>query len=939
MKRVLGLLAGISCCAAAMADVDFVKQVAPVLEAKCLQCHSSGISKGETSLHNFDDLTKNEYVLPGKPDESHLIAIVTQQDGQAPQMPKEGDPLTPAEVGLLRQWITEGANWPDGVELREPSKADASWWSLQPLKPAAPGSTIDSLIAEQLRKQGLDFNPPADRRDLIRRVTYDLTGLPPSPAEVESFVNSTDPNAYEKLIDRLLQSPRYGERWGRHWLDVVRFGESNGFERNVLINDLWPFRDYVIESLNADKPFDDFIREHLAGDVISEDPDRVVGSAFLVAGPYDDVGNQDAEQAAQIRANTLDEMISSSSQAFLGLTIGCARCHDHKFDPILQEDYYSWYATFSGIRHGAVPLATSAAKKDRSTKLKPLNDHKTALEKDIAQHNTAILQRGKDRLAEYQKKWTREPVSRLGTTDTFDPVEAKFVRFVCDAQDENPNVSHEFRMDEFEVWTADDTPIDVASSANGGKATGRARVNKDFPGAYDAGNAIDRRIGTRFIASAGQLTVEFAKPATINRIFFHSAKGEQQTGRGEFRLVADYHIEASLDGKTWTKIIDGTDRKPVHDRARDFRLTRAETTNGDKAKLADLQRQLAEVKKQIAAVPGFSNVWIGKRSPADAAGPFHVFIGGSPQRKGHAVTAHSLTALKAVQKSSYDLPPEKPEADRRQALAEWIVAPDNPLTPRVLANRVWHNHFGTGIVATPNDFGYMGERPTHPQLLDHLAARLMSYGWKLKPLHREIMLSRAYRQSAAFKPAAARIDSDSRLLWRFPPRRLSAEEIRDSLLTISGKLDLKTGGPGFRLYEYLQDNVATYKPLEQHGPTTYRRAVYHQNARATVVDLMTEFDQPDCAFSSARRATTTTPLQALTMLNHSFTLDMAAALAVRIEDAADTPEAKITAAYELCFQRKPTPDETDACRKVFNQHGLAAVCRVLLNTSELISLR
>jgi len=264
----------------------------------------------------------------------------------------------------------------------------------------------------------------------------------------------------------------------------------------------------------------------------------------------------------------------------------------------------------------------------------------------------------------------------------------------------------------------------------------------------------------------------------------------------------------------------------------------------------------------------------------------------------------------------------------------------NPLTPRVLANRVWHYHFGAGIVDTPSDFGYMGGRPSHPQLLDWLARRLQYHGWKLKPLHRELMLSQTYQQSAAWNEEAAKVDGDMRLLWRFPPRRLSAEEIRDTMLQISGKLNPQMGGAGFRLYQYLQDNVATYVPLDKHPAATYRRAVYHQNARAAPTDLMSEFDQPDCAFSTPRRARTTTPLQALTALNHSFTLDMAAAMAARIQrEAGDEPASQVRRAYALCYNRKPSAAALEDCIKLIQSHSLTSLCRVLLNTSELIYLK
>jgi mono/diheme cytochrome c family protein len=752
---------------AAGEPIDFVQQIAPIFQTHCIRCHSPGNEKGGVSVANFTDLRESDHVIPGDPDASHLLEMISSVDSGPPEMPKDSTPLSAEEIALIRDWITAGAVWPDEVIIREKSKADASWWSLQPLNRTAPeldqehaktsladlpsevtqswlSNPIDRFVLAKLIEQGLHPNEPADRRSLIRRATYDLTGLPPSPEDVEAFVASSDPLAYELLIDRLLASPNYGQRWGRHWLDVVRFGESNGFERNVLINNLWPFRDYVIDSINRDKPFELFVREHLAGDVFGKDQvETEIGVAFLVAGPYDDVGNQDAAQAAQIRADTIDEMIRSSSEAFLGLTVGCSRCHDHKFDPISQADYYSLYATFAGVRHGARVLATPQQRATHAAAIEPHNRRKNEIEQQIKE------------------------------------------------------------------------------------------------------------------------------------------LGEENTDQS-----------------------------------------------------SELQSELAEVNRQIAAVSPLPSVWIGNRAAAE--GPFHLFLGGSPQRPGEKVQPSSLSAFGAVV-PSYQLCDEADESKRRQALADWIVHTDNPLTPRVLANRVWHYHFGTGIVDTPSDFGYMGGQPTHPQLLDWLAAQLQAGGWQLKPLHKKIMLSQTYRQSSTYREAAARIDGDARLLWRFPPRRLSAEEIRDTVLVAAGQLDSKMGGPGFRLYQFVQDNVCTYTPLDRHQPSTYRRAVYHQNARASIVDLMSDFDQPDCAFSTPKRAETTTPLQALTMLNHTFTFEMAGYLAERLKREAGTNASdQIACAFAICYSRSPDNDEVAECQELLEQYGLVALCRVLLNTSEMI---
>ena len=969
----LGSLAAVVCGPPARAaEPDFATAVAPILERHCVRCHSAGSQQGDFSLTTATDMRESGFVVAGQPDESHLLQVVTASaDGEPPRMPQNGEPLSSAQIKTLRDWIAAGADWPDGQELFERSRADATFWSLQPIerveppRAAAGSAAIDAWVDERLTTAGLSRNPPADRATLIRRATYDLTGLPPTPEEIDAFVSDTSPDAWPKLVDRLLASPAYGERWGRHWLDVVRYGESRGFERNVIIDNIWPFRDYVIRSLNEDKPFDQLIREHLAGDVIAaDDPQSTIATAFLVAGPYDDVGNQDAVQAAQIRANTLDEMIRASSEAFLGLTIGCARCHNHKFDPITQADYYSLYATFSGVRHGSVTWATAAQKQQRATQLQPLQQQRGQLEQQKRDLQAAILQRGRDRLSEHQQAWTRPAVDRRGTEERFAPITARYVRLVCQSQDTNAGAATGYTIEEFEVWSApeaaDQVPRNVALAANGGKATGDARRIEDFQNAYGPQLTIDGKTGARFVARGRTLTIELPQPTRIDRVVFSSARDEPHPEHGLFRFVAEYQIEVSTDGHSWQRVADGDDRQPVNQGPHlDRRLRLLETTADDTRQIAAVDKALRSVNAQLAAVPALPTAWIGQRVAADAAGPFHIFQGGSPQKLGKKIYPASLHVLNPLRQRRpgltqadltsgefYELNATAPESERRLALANWLVNSRNPLTPRVLANRVWHYHFGTGIVDTPSDFGFMGGRPSHPELLDFLAGQLQDAGWRIKPLHRLIMLSQTYQQSADHQPQAARQDADARLLWRFPPRRLSAEELRDTMLDVAGKLrraDTRSAaidhGPGFRLYRFLQDNVSTYVPLDTHGPDTYRRAVYHQNARSSVVDLMTEFDQPDCSFGTPRRAATTTPLQALTLLNHSFTMDMAAALAERLQKEAPSLEQQINRGYRLCYGRPATPAETTSCVSFVRQQNLTALCRVLLNTTELISVR
>ncbi len=743
--------------AVATPPVEFARDVAPIFVQHCIRCHQPSNKKGDLSLATIADLSANGFIAPNDPEASYLLEVVTAANGEKPLMPKEGAPLSAREIEVMRSWIADGAAWPENIVIREKSKADSSWWSLQPLAVSDPPSDsipvewranpIDRFIVARLAAAGLRPNSPADRRVLIRRVTYDLTGLPPSIDEVKAFISDASPDAYEKLVDRLLASPRYGEHWGRHWLDVVRFGESTGFEVNHVIDNAWQFRDYIIQSLNDDKPFDRLVIEHLAGDAVGQgDPAVEVGLTFLVCGPVDIVGNQDAVKAAQIRADTVDEMIRATGEAFLGLTVGCARCHDHKFDPITQRDYYSLYATFAGVFHDDRVVAPAEQQRERAEKLaqleaqkKQLSDEKSALEKLAA----------------------------------------------------------------------------------------------------------------------------------------------------------------------------------------------------DKPKVDDLTRQLAELELQIADLPSFPLLRVGRFE--QPAGPHCVFERGDASRKGEEVVPASISTLDNAAKS-YALPSNSPERERRLALAHWLVAPDNPLTPRVLMNRLWYYHFGTGIVATPSDFGYMGERPTHPELLDWLARQLLVEGWRLKPLHKLIVMSQTYQQSSAFREEAASVDADSRLLWRFPPRRLAAEEIRDTILLLAGKLDERGGGPGFRLYDYSRDNVATYTPLDSFGPETYRRSVYHQNARASRIDLMSDFDAPDCSYSIARRIPTTTPSQALALMNHRFTIEMAASLAERMRKEAGTDDAsaQVNRAFALTFGRAPSASEYDSSISLVQQHGIRAFYRALLNSSELI---
>ncbi|SKA76684.1 Planctomycete cytochrome C [Prosthecobacter debontii] len=922
----------------------FEQKIRPVLVEQCYSCHSAEAKKLKGNLYLDSKAgweaggdSGSPVIVPGNPQDSLLIRSL-QHVEEGLEMPPKKPKLSDAIISDFITWVKMGAPDPRAGMKIEAKRADKSWWSLQPLREDLTQDHLDDYVQDKLAEKGLHLNPPADGRTLIRRMTYDVIGLPPTPEEVAQFAEEYARNAEaatEALVDRLLASPRYGEQWGRHWLDVVRFGESNGFERNFIIDDLWPFRDYVIRSLNDDKPFNRLIVEHLAGDVVGKDqPEIEVGSAFLVAGPYDDVGNQDPVAQKNIRAATLDDMITAAGSAFLGLTINCARCHHHKFDPIPTEDYYRMRAAFEGVKHGRRVIASrearaahSAAVRPLNEKLAKLNERKAALDKEIEKRAQAV---------NAAQKPTRPKIDVHGTEENFAPVEAQRVRFVIHATtDLSPKSAVSGRLTEFQVWSAEVPKRNVALAAEGARAEGaKSATAEDFPEAYGPQLCIDGQFGEQwFIGQPATLTLTLAKPERIQGITFINARGGRELDDSKVRgaTPCEYEVQVSMDGEHWQTVASDEGREPWSP-AHGIAKAKRQVTRADEAQsLKLLDKEMAQIQAALKAIVPLPTVWAGTYTQPKE--PTFVQQGGDPMKPTEPVQPASLKVLDQLV-PEYALPETASEGERRLALARWITAEKNALTLRVLANRVWHYHFGIGLVDTPSDFGFLGSQPTHPELLDFLAQRLRSYGWRWKPLHREILLSRTYRQSGQYRQEAAQVDQEARLLWRFPPRRLTAEEVRDTFLSVAGKLQLEPmGGPGFRLYKFTQNNVCTYFPLDQHGPETWRRAVYHQNARASVVDVLNDFDLPDISFAAPRRASTTSPLQALTLLNHSFTLEMAQALAER--SRGNDP---VSQAFRYLFQRAPTLPERSAAEALVQSHGMAALCRGLLNSNELLYL-
>jgi mono/diheme cytochrome c family protein len=1207
---------------AAERPVEFTRDIQPIFAESCYGCHGPEKQKGGLRLDVKAEALRGgdnhaPAIKPGKSAESPLIHFVA---GLVPDvvMPQKGDRLTAEQIGLLRAWIDQGASWPDAASTPHATR-HRPHWSLKPvIRPPLPpisnlksqiSNPIDAFILAKLADKNLTQSPPADRRTLIRRLYVDLIGLPPTPEEVEQFVNDRRRDAYDQLVERLLNSPHYGERWARHWLDVVRYAETHGFEMNQPRPNAWPYRDYVIRAFNEDKPYDRFILEQLAGDVLGVDE----ATGFLVAGPWDQVKSPDVVLTANQRADELHDIINTTGTTFLGLTLGCARCHEHKFDPIPQREYYGFKAIFEGVQHGeralkpadfdertkrvetlkrqlqpiearlddfeplAYPARTRLLDDDTPggsdvnapsvTQLVPrlgLEPHKPGsargqasdpgdalrlpnlglnysywskvANQDVFTWNAKLAGRYRVWLswgcgwrthaedARYlldldgnletrddqreiarvdQRKfadgtgdmpgeplWSafydagvhdlrpeskvvlrggateafvtadlllfqealpttrtastpsvRSPVSRGKNVERFTPVEAKFLRFtITETTDAEPC------MDELEVFAAAESANgagqpaasarNVALAATGTKAT----ASGTYPNSelHRLEHLNDGRYGNErsWISDTpgkGWVQLEFPQPERIERVVWSRDRSPEP--RYSDRVATKYQVEVSLDGQQWQVVASAADRLGRDNRAK---VTAVKTVGGlgaqAAAEVAALLQQRQRLEAEIKALSAVSRVYAGDFKPPE---PTHRFHRGDPMQKREPVEPGALGVIpvRFELQSRVGFQPAQPpdetrslvagegagwkpallseDQQRRLALARWIADPTNPLTARVMVNRIWQYHFGEGLVSTPSDFGANGARPTHPELLDWLAAEFMDHGWSVKHLHRLIVTSATYRQSAEVKSlnrymvesgkrasrnadsrfngstvqrfnassthearsrgresappsrdqvapthvggyprgfvasmrgaeAAAAphtIDANNRLLWRFPARRLEAEALRDAILAVSGNLDRRMGGPGWSPFEPNENYVRVYNPKQQFGPADWRRMVYATAVRQRPDGVFGVFDCPDGGQIAPKRNRSTTPLQALNLLNSGFIVQQARIFAERLErEAGADSAAQVHRAFALAFQREPEPAESSAALDLVRRDGLPALCRALFNANEFVFL-
>jgi len=753
--------------AADLPDTLFQDRVAPIFSRQCLSCHNDATRKGDFSLETRKALETSGHVEPGDPDASQLMEMIVPLKGKA-EMPKDAAALQSDEIASIRQWIAAGAPWPDGYRIKPHRVSDANWWSLMPLKrPPVPTplatdapwvrTPIDAFVLQKLRANKLAPSPEADRGTLIRRLYFDLVGLPPTPQEVEAFLADTSPDAYERLVDRLLASPRFGERWARHWLDVVHYGDTHGYDKDKLRPNAWPYRDYVIRAFNEDKPYDRFVQEQLAGDVLWPDSrDGVVATGFMAAGPFDWVGHvelgEDQPDKRITRNLDRDDMVATTMNTFVSLTVQCSRCHNHKFDPVTMEDYYSLQAVFAAV--------------DRADRPYPVEDSTRQL------------------LASLENRW---------------------------------------------------------------KAWAKTKPHGPGAGKHEATLAEWERA---------------ARPAA-GMVY---AAATQFKPHGEFRPTK---------GKP----------RPIHVLARG-----------------------------------------NEREPQQEVGP------------------GTLSCIAGLD-SRFSVAKLNTEGDRRVALAKWITDRRNPLTWRSIVNRVWQYHFGSGLVASSNDFGRMGDLPTHPELLDWLASGFRDGETPLRPsgslkaLHRLIVVSSVYRQSAASRTDFSAIDNDNRYLWRANRRRLEAEAIHDAQLAAAGKLDTTMYGPGYLTFGLKDDHSPhyLYEQFNPDNPLSHRRSIYRFVVRSAPDPFMETLDCADPSLSVPRRNETITPLSALAMWNNAFALRMAENLAARaVAEHPQDVSQQVALAFRLALGRRPQPEEQAALVRYARGYSLAAACRVIFNMNEFV---
>jgi len=991
--------------------VDFVKDIRPILAGKCYSCHGPNEQKNQLRWDVKAIAAKGGLsgpaFKPGHSTESLMIRLVA---GLQPDlvMPLKGERLSPADTGLLRAWIDQGAVWPEGLDPKGYA-AQSVHWAYRPLTKAVPPQVkgaswvrtpIDRFILAKLQEKKLQPSPPADKRTLLRRVTYDLTGLPPTPEEIQAFLADNAPDAYSKVVDRLLASPRYGEHWARHWLDVAHYADSHGHDQDRPRDNAWPYRDYVIRSFNEDKPYARFVKEQLAGDVMFPDqPDAAVATGFIGTGPFDESSMMSIvdDTIDKKRAQTLDrdDMVMTTMSTFISSTVHCARCHNHKFDPISQKEYYRLQAVFAGVDRADRPYdrdpATHIKRQSLLREKRTLDERRGKIEELAAALASPELQQLDARIQKLQQdldalekpapqlaskslgyqsqvsspadkaKWVQVDFGKTVSIDQVYLVPAQYAsvpgfgfpaQFRVDLSNDSLFVSRHTIADHSEEPIPNPGSVPFAIK-NIGLAGRYLRVTA-FP-------SPDKESGYWFFALAELLAFSGEKNMTADAKVAAQDSVENPPQWSKASLVdgassllkltaANGEPASSTDmlkflgtsSQRWELDLDIKKSKEARKK-----LAASLLEPALRAELAVVESKVAVINRQLAELPPSQMVYAGTSDFADAGNfhpsrgvprPIHLLKRGEITTPGEEVSPGTLSLVSGLG-TDFKLEDINREGERRVALAEWITDPRNALAWRSIVNRVWHYHFGRGLVNTPNDFGRMGGAPSHPELLDWLATWFLENGGSFKKLHRLILTSSVYLQSSQGNAAYAQVDAENQYLWRMNRSRLDAESVRDSLLQVTGKLDLTMGGPPVKQFFYDDPNVGVtpiidYNRFDVDSPASFRRSIYRYVFRTVTDPLMDSLDCPDASQLSPVRNTSVTALQALTMWNNRFIVRQAEHFALRVGKISPDLATQIDSACGLAWGRPPTATEAKALLGYATKHGMANTCRVLLNGNE-----
>jgi hypothetical protein len=849
--------------------VSFSKDIQPTLEQNCLNCHGSSVQSSRLNLSTLEGAltggARGSAIVPGRAEDSRLYRMVAGLD--KPAMPLGGKKLTDGQIAAIKNWIDQGAHWDAGAVAKTQSGAASAfanmenvqlppgardYWAFKlPVQAPVPtvaqqfSNPIDSFLEKARQEKGLKVAPKADRLTLLRRAYMDLIGLPPSPEEIDAFMGDTAPGAWERLVDKLLASPHYGERWGRHWLDAARYADSSGYENDTDQPNLWRYRDYVIKSFNNDKPYNSFIKEQIAGDEIpNRTDDSLIATGFLRAGPR--VRNHEHANPAR-RYDYLDDVLGAVGKGMLGLTVQCARCHDHKFDPILQKDYYAMEASIFGYVEVEYPLGPREQADAYMRKITETEEKVAALKGQIEAIDKPY--RDKAALEAIRKKYPPDVVRAV----------------------EKPE-------------------------------------SERTPG--------EKLLAIQVLESGVQI-----RSAAADKIMSPEDAAKKKALNDQ---IAALNAEKPKPLPMASIVTDG-----------DWRSVGLGYGDRNEGACPKCELEYVGAGKFLELGPGNGTYKVP---------PSYFLMRGDPDSKAYPTKPGFLSVI-----TNGNPPTELPPADgrtsgRRLALAEWLTSRDNPLTARVMVNRIWEHHFGTGIVPTLDNFGKMGEQPTNQELLDWLAVEFMNKGWSIKQMQRLMMTSEAYQMASEYNDdASAKNDPLDTYLWRYRIQRLEGEIIRDNIMSVAGSINLTMGGPA--IFPHVDESFTKtlfrgiYRNQED-GPDVWRRSIYIYQKRALPSPMLQVFDLPDSSQSFGARYVSTVPTQALQLMNDDFVLHQAQLFADRVKKEAGSDVAKqVDLAYRIALTRSPTKRELSLATDMVLSGSLVDFTNVMLNLSEFLYTR